>query len=138
MLDFNQIKISDRKNGSHGSYAYCLQCSWEGEVDTLNSQRAWRGAYSQYKHLTLKENPYKKPLKKCILCEKRVDDKSVWLWFQFTSPFTGCIYGRHITGLCGKKTERNSRGDEESSIIMIYAITYKDPEYLKDSKVSNI
>ena len=49
------------------------------------------------------ENPYKEPLKNYILCGNRVDCKNIQLLSQFMSPFTGCIYGRHITGLCGKK-----------------------------------
>ena len=31
------------------------------------------------------ENPYKEPLKKCILCEKRVDYKNVQVRSGFTS-----------------------------------------------------
>ncbi|XP_007606146.1 28S ribosomal protein S18c, mitochondrial isoform X2 [Cricetulus griseus] len=70
----------------------------------------WRRGCSQYKQVASNEdlpipmeNPYKEPLKKCILCEKQVDYKNIQLLSQFISPFTGCIYGRHITGLCGKK-----------------------------------
>ncbi|XP_036708465.1 28S ribosomal protein S18c, mitochondrial isoform X1 [Balaenoptera musculus] len=66
----------------------------------------WRRSCSQYKQVTSNEhlpvpmeNPYKEPLKKCILCGKRVDYKNVQLLSQFISPFTGCIYGRHITGI---------------------------------------
>ena len=49
------------------------------------------------------ENPYKEPLKNYILCGNHVDYKNIQLLSQFMSPFTGCIYGRHITGLCGNK-----------------------------------
>ncbi|KAL2780540.1 28S ribosomal protein S18c, mitochondrial isoform 3 [Daubentonia madagascariensis] len=44
----------------------------------------WSRGCSQYKQVTSNEdmpvpmeNPYKEPLKKCILCEKRVDYKNV-------------------------------------------------------------
>ncbi|XP_013358210.1 PREDICTED: 28S ribosomal protein S18c, mitochondrial isoform X2 [Chinchilla lanigera] len=44
----------------------------------------WRRGCSQYKQVTSNENmpvamenPYKEPLKKCILCGKRVDYKNV-------------------------------------------------------------
>ncbi|XP_076782475.1 small ribosomal subunit protein bS18m isoform X2 [Arvicanthis niloticus] len=77
---------------------------------TLAVSVLWRRCFSQYEQITSNEdlpipmeNPYKEPLKKCVLCEKRVDYKNVQLLSQFISPFTGCIYGRHITGLCGKK-----------------------------------
>ena len=69
----------------------------------------WRSC-SQYKQITSKEdlpapmeNPYKEPLKNYILCGNHVDYKNIQLLSQFMSPFTGCIYGRHITGLCGNK-----------------------------------
>ncbi|GAA6095538.1 28S ribosomal protein S18c, mitochondrial, partial [Tachysurus ichikawai] len=49
------------------------------------------------------ENPYKQPQKGCILCSVTVDYKNIQLLSQFISPHTGRIYGRHITGLCGRK-----------------------------------
>ncbi|XP_036056134.1 28S ribosomal protein S18c, mitochondrial isoform X2 [Onychomys torridus] len=81
-----------------------------GLADRGTYAALWRRGCSQYQQVASNEdlpvpmeNPYKEPLKKCILCEKRVDYKNVQLLSQFISPFTGCIYGRHITGLCGKK-----------------------------------
>ncbi|KAB1282591.1 28S ribosomal protein S18c; mitochondrial [Camelus dromedarius] len=51
----------------------------------------WRSC-SQYKQVTSNEdlpvpmeNPYKEPLKKCILCGKRVDYKNVQVRSGFTS-----------------------------------------------------
>ncbi|XP_059130795.1 small ribosomal subunit protein bS18m [Peromyscus eremicus] len=84
------------------------------------------------------ENPYKEPLKKCILCEKRVDYKNVQLLSQFISPFTGCIYGRHITGLCGKKQKEITKAIKRAQKMGFMPVTYKDPAYLKDPKVCNI
>ncbi|KAB0344725.1 small ribosomal subunit protein bS18m isoform X1 [Muntiacus reevesi] len=104
----------------------------------------WRSC-SQYKQVTSNEdlpipmeNPYKEPLKKCILCEKRVDYKNVQLLSQFISPFTGCIYGRHITGLCGKKQKEVTKAIKRAQILGFMPVTYKDPAYLKDPKVCNI
>uniref|UniRef100_A0A183A1P7 RT18C protein n=1 Tax=Echinostoma caproni TaxID=27848 RepID=A0A183A1P7_9TREM len=48
------------------------------------------------------EDPYKKTKKRCFLCKHNIelDYKNVRLLSQFVSPYTGRIYGRHITGLC--------------------------------------
>ncbi|KAJ6640011.1 28S ribosomal protein S18c, mitochondrial [Pseudolycoriella hygida] len=50
-------------------------------------------------------NPYKQERKLCILCRMKIhpDYKNVRLLSQFQSPYTGRIYGRHITGLCKAK-----------------------------------
>ncbi|KAF6131568.1 mitochondrial ribosomal protein S18C [Phyllostomus discolor] len=83
----------------------------------------WRRC-SQYQQVTSNEdlpvpmeNPYKEPLKKCILCGKRVDYKNVQLLSQFISPFTGCIHGRHITGLCGKKQKEITKAIKRAQIM---------------------
>ncbi|XP_072478897.1 small ribosomal subunit protein bS18m isoform X2 [Notamacropus eugenii] len=83
----------------------------------------WRSC-SQYKGVATNEdmpvpmeNPYKEPNKKCILCGKTVDYKNVQLLSQFISPFTGCIYGRHITGLCGKKQKEITRAIKRAQIM---------------------
>ncbi|XP_054447774.1 small ribosomal subunit protein bS18m [Pteronotus mesoamericanus] len=100
---------------------------------------------SQYQQVTSNEdlpipmeNPYKEPLKKCVLCGKRVDYKNVQLLSQFISPFTGCIHGRHITGLCGKKQKEITKAIKRAQIMGFMPVTYKDPVYLKDPKVCNI
>ncbi|XP_065752347.1 small ribosomal subunit protein bS18m-like isoform X1 [Phocoena phocoena] len=105
----------------------------------------WRRSCSQYKQVTSNEglpvpmeNPYKEPLKKSILCGKRVDYKNVQLLSQFISPFTGCIYGRHIAGLCGKKQKEITKAIKRAQIMGFMPVTYKDPAYLKDPKVCNI
>ncbi|XP_063105422.1 small ribosomal subunit protein bS18m isoform X3 [Cavia porcellus] len=96
-----------------------------GLTDPGTHRVLWRRGCSQYKQVTsdenlptTMENPYKEPLKKCILCGKRVDYKNVQLLSQFISAYTGCIHGRHITGFM--------------------PVTHKDPAYLKDPKVCNI
>ncbi|KAL1791372.1 28S ribosomal protein S18c, mitochondrial [Sigmodon hispidus] len=105
----------------------------------------WRRGCSQYKQVTNNEdlpipmeNPYQEPLKKCILCEKRVDYKNVRLLSQFISPFTGCIYGRHLTGLCGKKQKEVAKAIKRAQKLGFMPVMYKDPAYLTDPKVCNI
>ncbi|XP_043826692.1 28S ribosomal protein S18c, mitochondrial [Dromiciops gliroides] len=104
-----------------------------------------RRSCSQYKQVASNEdmpvpmeNPYKEPNKKCILCGKTVDYKNVQLLSQFISPFTGCIYGRHITGLCGKKQKEITKAIKRAQIMGFMPVTYKDPAYLKDPKICNI
>uniref|UniRef100_A0A8C9P3A3 Small ribosomal subunit protein bS18m n=1 Tax=Spermophilus dauricus TaxID=99837 RepID=A0A8C9P3A3_SPEDA len=77
----------------------------------------WRRGCSQYKQGTSNED---------------------LLLSQFISPFTGCIYGRHITGLCGKKQKEITKAIKRAQIMGFMPVTYKDPAYLKDPKVCNI
>ncbi|KAL4843555.1 hypothetical protein H8958_015955 [Nasalis larvatus] len=85
----------------------------------------WRRGCSQYKQVSSNEdlpitmeNPYKEPLKKCILCGKRVDYKNVQL--------------------CGKKQKEITKAIKRAQILGFMPVTYKDPAYLKDPKVCNI
>ncbi|XP_038615326.1 28S ribosomal protein S18c, mitochondrial [Tachyglossus aculeatus] len=105
----------------------------------------WRRGYSHSRQeaaeddLPLQmENPYKEPLKKCTLCGIHVDYKNVQLLSQFISPFTGCVYGRHITGLCGRKQKELSKAIKRAQIMGFMSVTYKDPTFLKDPKICNI
>lgn len=54
------------------------------------------------------KNPYVKEKQQCILCKLGIepDYKNVRLLSQFQSPYTGRIYGKHITGLCKHKQMR--------------------------------
>ncbi|OCT56446.1 28S ribosomal protein S18c, mitochondrial [Xenopus laevis] len=81
------------------------------------------------------ENPYKEPPKKCILCGVTVDYKNTQLLSQFISPHTGRIYGRHITGLCGRKQRAVSKAIKRAHIMGFMPITYKDPAFLQDPKI---
>ncbi|XP_065734214.1 small ribosomal subunit protein bS18m isoform X2 [Phocoena phocoena] len=69
---------------------------------------------------------------------KQVTSNEDLLLSQFISPFTGCIYGRHITGLCGKKQKEITKAIKRAQIMGFMPVTYKDPAYLKDPKVCNI
>uniref|UniRef100_A0A2K6TQT8 Small ribosomal subunit protein bS18m n=1 Tax=Saimiri boliviensis boliviensis TaxID=39432 RepID=A0A2K6TQT8_SAIBB len=69
---------------------------------------------------------------------KQVSSNEDLLLSQFVSPFTGCIYGRHITGLCGKKQKEITKAIKRAQVLGFMPVTYKDPAYLKDPKVCNI
>lgn len=57
-------------------------------------------------------NPYKPRPRQCFICRHNIEldykvhnftlciFKNVQLLSQFVSPYTGRVYGRHITGLC--------------------------------------
>uniref|UniRef100_A0A8C5LFP4 Mitochondrial ribosomal protein S18C n=1 Tax=Jaculus jaculus TaxID=51337 RepID=A0A8C5LFP4_JACJA len=47
----------------------------------------------------------------------RTQDRDHALLSQFISPFTGCIYGRHITGLCGKKQKEITKAIKRAQIM---------------------
>ncbi|XP_036385929.1 28S ribosomal protein S18c, mitochondrial [Megalops cyprinoides] len=84
------------------------------------------------------ENPFKEPTKGCILCNVEVDFKNVQLLSQFVSPHTGRIYGRHITGLCGRKQRQISKAIKKAQHMGFMSVTLKDPAFLKDPNICNI
>ncbi|XP_072190825.1 small ribosomal subunit protein bS18m isoform X1 [Excalfactoria chinensis] len=84
------------------------------------------------------ENPYKEPPKKCILCGINVDYKNVQLLSQFVSPYTGRIYGRHITGLCDKKQKEISKAIKRAHIFGFMPVMFKNPSFLTDPKICNV
>ncbi|XP_036619090.1 28S ribosomal protein S18c, mitochondrial isoform X2 [Trichosurus vulpecula] len=103
----------------------------------------WRRC-SQYKEVATDEdlpvpmeNPYKEPNKKCILCGKTVDYKNVQLLSQFVSPFTGCIYGRHLTGLCGKKQKEITKAIKRAQIMVLHCFLCKCSSSLTTSLLRN-
>uniref|UniRef100_A0A8C9LCL1 Small ribosomal subunit protein bS18m n=1 Tax=Pavo cristatus TaxID=9049 RepID=A0A8C9LCL1_PAVCR len=84
------------------------------------------------------ENPYKEPPKKCILCGINVDYKNVQLLSQFVSPYTGRIYGRHITGLCDKKQKEISKAIKRAHKLGFMPVMFKNPSFLTDPKICNL
>uniref|UniRef100_A0A0A9WTH3 28S ribosomal protein S18c, mitochondrial n=1 Tax=Lygus hesperus TaxID=30085 RepID=A0A0A9WTH3_LYGHE len=85
------------------------------------------------------ENPFKKEKVECILCKMKIDPdyKNVRLLSQFVSPFTGLMYGRHITGLCRTKHERVAREISKSQNAGMMPYYNKEPEFLEDPKLFN-
>ncbi|KAM9236139.1 small ribosomal subunit protein bS18m [Leptosomus discolor] len=84
------------------------------------------------------ENPYKEPPKKCVLCGINVDYKNVQLLSQFVSPHTGCIYGRHITGLCNKKQKEITKAIKRAHVFGFMPVMFKNPSFLTDPKICNV
>ncbi|XP_044284860.1 28S ribosomal protein S18c, mitochondrial isoform X2 [Varanus komodoensis] len=84
------------------------------------------------------ENPYKEPPKRCILCGITVDYKNIQLLSQFISPYTGRIFGMHITGLCEKKQKEIGKAIKRARFAGFMSVTYKDPTFLSDPKICNI
>lgn len=86
------------------------------------------------------KNPYEKEKARCILCKfnLRPDFKNVKLLSQFQSPYTGRIYGRHITGLCAKQQELVEKEifKAQSAGLMPYYL--KDPCFLADPELFNV
>ncbi|KPJ10016.1 28S ribosomal protein S18c, mitochondrial [Papilio machaon] len=83
------------------------------------------------------ENPFKKERRQCILCKHNItpDYKNYRLLSQFQSPYTGRIYGRHITGLCKKKQELVETEIKKAQNCAYMPYFYKDKMFLKDPKL---
>ncbi|XP_067412933.1 small ribosomal subunit protein bS18m isoform X2 [Emydura macquarii macquarii] len=116
-----------------GSSALCAAVLWR------------RGCSSQHEQVSHNvdlpiqmENPYKDPPKRCVLCGINVDYKNVQLLSQFVSPYTGRIYGRHITGLCGKKQKEIAKAIKRAHIMGFMPVMYKDPTFLNDPAICDI
>ncbi|XP_072518238.1 small ribosomal subunit protein bS18m [Salminus brasiliensis] len=84
------------------------------------------------------ENPFVQPQKRCILCNMSVDYKNVQLLSQFISPHTGRIYGRHITGLCGRKQKEVTKAIKRARSMGFMSVTLKNPQFMKDPLICRI
>ncbi|XP_046383338.1 28S ribosomal protein S18c, mitochondrial [Ischnura elegans] len=102
---------------------------------------------SEGKHLSAKStddmpvtdmaNPFEKEKPKCILCKYDVTPnyKNVKLLSQFVSPFTGRVYGRHITRLCKAKQNLVEREILKSRNCGLMPYYFKQPYLMKDPKL---
>ncbi|XP_017771760.1 PREDICTED: 28S ribosomal protein S18c, mitochondrial [Nicrophorus vespilloides] len=83
------------------------------------------------------ENPFLKEKQQCILCKHKIDPdyKNVKLLSQFQSPYTGRIYGRHITGLCKAKHEKLESEIVKSQSAGLMTVYLKEPCFIKDPKL---
>nr|AAO31775.1 mitochondrial ribosomal protein S18C [Branchiostoma belcheri tsingtauense] len=81
------------------------------------------------------EDPYKEEVKRCILCNVELSYKNPQLLSQFLSPYTGRIYGHHITGLCDKKQAEVERQIRNAQYLGFLPVMHKDPIYWKDPKI---
>ncbi|XP_014865739.1 PREDICTED: 28S ribosomal protein S18c, mitochondrial isoform X1 [Poecilia mexicana] len=84
------------------------------------------------------ENLSRESKKGCMLCNVTVDFKNIQLLSQFVSPHTGRIYGRHITGLCGKKQKEISKAIKKAHSLGFMPVTHKYPEFMKDPRICSI
>ncbi|XP_041518480.1 28S ribosomal protein S18c, mitochondrial-like isoform X2 [Microtus oregoni] len=76
--------------------------------------------------------------RRCCAQDKQVASNEDLLLSKFISPFTRCIYGRHTTGLCGKKQKEITKAIKRAQKMGFKPVKYKDQAYLKDPKVCNI
>ncbi|XP_050304947.1 28S ribosomal protein S18c, mitochondrial isoform X2 [Anthonomus grandis grandis] len=83
------------------------------------------------------ENPFEKEHVKCILCKYnvKVDYKNVRLLSQFQSPYTGRIYGRHITRLCKQQQKLVETEIVKAQSAGLMATYLKEPIFLEDPKL---
>ncbi|XP_076253396.1 small ribosomal subunit protein bS18m-like [Rhynchophorus ferrugineus] len=86
------------------------------------------------------ENPFEKEQQKCILCKHNivVDYKNVKLLSQFQSPYTGRIYGSHITGLCKTQQKLVEAEIIKAQSAGLMATYLKEPCFLDDPVLFNV
>lgn len=82
-------------------------------------------------------NPFERDQKQCILCKMNLHPnyKNVRLLSQFQSPYTGRIYGRHITGLCTEQQARVEREINRSQRAGHMPAYNKAVEFLQDPRL---
>ncbi|XP_035796316.1 28S ribosomal protein S18c, mitochondrial-like [Anopheles albimanus] len=87
--------------------------------------------------VVLETNPFAKEQIQCILCKHNIspDYKNVQLLSQFQSPYTGRIYGRHITGLCKSRHEQVEREIIKAQNAGLMPTYHKAVEFLSDPKL---
>uniref|UniRef100_A0A182YH18 Mitochondrial ribosomal protein S18C n=1 Tax=Anopheles stephensi TaxID=30069 RepID=A0A182YH18_ANOST len=87
--------------------------------------------------IELKENPFAKEKIQCVLCKHGInpDYKNVQLLSQFQSPYTGRVYGRHITGLCQNRHEQVEREIIKAQNAGLMPTYHKAVEFLNDPKL---
>ncbi|XP_062536708.1 small ribosomal subunit protein bS18m isoform X2 [Armigeres subalbatus] len=87
----------------------------------------------------LEQNPFAKERVQCILCKHNIspDYKNVQLLSQFQSPYTGRIYGKHITGLCQKRQEQVEKEIIKAQNAGFMPTYHKAVEFLEDPKLFN-
>ncbi|PSN39906.1 28S ribosomal protein S18c [Blattella germanica] len=83
------------------------------------------------------QNPFEREKVKCILCQYNIvpNYKNFKLLSQFVSPYTGRIYGRHITRLCAKQQARLEKEIMKSQSAGFMPYYFKDVSFLKDPKL---
>ncbi|KAM3599107.1 uncharacterized protein V6R79_000140 [Siganus canaliculatus] len=104
-----------------------------------SSLRSLTEAAPQRDELLVKmESPFKEAEKGCVLCSVTVDYKNIQLLSQFISPHTGRIYGRHITGLCGRKQREVSKAIKKAHSLGFMPVTHKHPQFMRDPNICGV
>nr|CAD7440634.1 unnamed protein product [Timema bartmani] len=82
-------------------------------------------------------NPFEREKAQCVLCRLKLtpDYKNAKLLSQFVSPYTGRIYGRHITGLCLRQQQLVEEEIIKSQNVGFMAYYLKQVEFLHDPKL---
>ncbi|XP_043208400.1 28S ribosomal protein S18c, mitochondrial-like [Amphibalanus amphitrite] len=83
------------------------------------------------------ENPYQEERRLCIACRHNIqfDYKNVRLLSQFVSPFTGRMYGRHVTGLCRQQHKKLDAEYKKAIACGYMGVMMKEVEFLRDPKI---
>nr|CAI5854957.1 unnamed protein product [Callosobruchus analis] len=83
------------------------------------------------------QNPFEKEKLQCVLCKHKiqVDYKNVKLLSQFQSPYTGRIYGKHITGLCTNQQELVEKEIVKAQSAGLMPTYLKDPHFFEDPEL---
>ncbi|XP_055615841.1 28S ribosomal protein S18c, mitochondrial [Toxorhynchites rutilus septentrionalis] len=108
-----------------------------GRVLVSYGHRKYTAAADPDAPIELDKNPYAKEQIKCILCRHNIvpDYKNVQLMSQFQSPYTGRIYGKHITGLCKARQEQVEREIIKAQNAGLMATYHKAVQFLNDPKL---
>ncbi|XP_050073306.1 28S ribosomal protein S18c, mitochondrial [Anopheles maculipalpis] len=103
----------------------------------LSSPRNYTTSIDNNAPIELKENPFAKDKVQCVLCKHGIspDYKNVQLLSQFQSPYTGRVYGRHITGLCKDRHEQVEREIIKAQNAGLMPTYHKAVEFLNDPKL---
>ena len=89
------------------------------------------------------DDPYAPEPTRCILCPSRYTPGHAptpsylnpKLLSQFTSPHTGLVYEKHITGLCTKMQEKVEKEVRRSQGAGLMSTKVKNVEYLQDPQI---
>ncbi|VDL18818.1 unnamed protein product [Hymenolepis diminuta] len=75
-------------------------------------------------------NPYKNKPRQCFICKNNIE-----LDYKFVSPYTGRVYGRHITGLCIPMQKRVSCLIERARKFGFMAHEMKETVFFDDPNI---
>lgn len=83
------------------------------------------------------DNPFHQEKRECILCKLKItpDYKNIRLLSQFQSPYTGRVYGRHITGLCEHKQMQVEAEILKAQSAGFMPVYLKEVSFIRDPKL---